>query len=105
MVTPQEMRVRLGLDAADEEEDALIAALLAEAEAFARTYCHLSAGETVPDGLLIRMAQEDYGRLEGAGLSSRTASGVSEYYRTAYSGDILAALRALRHPDGREAVR
>ncbi len=105
MVTPEEMRVRLGLDAADEEEDALIAALRAEAEVFARTYCHLSAGESVPDALLIRMVQEDYGRLEGAGLSSRTVSGASEHYRTAYSGDILSALRALRHPGGREAAR
>jgi hypothetical protein len=54
--------------------------------------------ECVPDHLIARMAQEDYGRLEGAGLSSSTLSGAAEYYRSSYSDDIMGALRALRHP-------
>ena len=98
MITPQEMRLRLGLDPADDAQDPLIALLLEGANAYARTYCRLREDEDVPDHLITRMAQEDYGRLEGAGLTSATLSGAAEYYRSSYSDDIMGALRALRHP-------
>ena len=105
MISGEEMRVRLGLDASDETQDALIFALMADAAEFARAYCHLAPGEEIPDFLLARMTEEDYGRLEGAGLTARTVAGAAEHYRGAYSDDVLALLRALRHPGGREAAR
>ncbi len=98
MITPQEMRLRLGIDPADDAQDPLIALLLEGANAYARTYCRLREGEDVPDHLIVQMAQEDYGRLEGAGLTSATLSGAAEYYRSSYSNDVMGALRALRHP-------
>jgi len=100
MIRAEEMRVRLGLDALDGSADELIGELIADAEAYARTYCRLRDGEVVPDQLLIRMTEEDYGRLEGAGLTSRSVSGASEYYLHAYSDGTLALLRSLRHPTG-----
>lgn len=98
MITPQEMRLRLGLDGADDAQDPLIALLLEGAVAYARTYCRLRDSEEVPDHLIVQMAQEDYGRLEGAGLTSATLSGAAEHYRSSYSDDVMGALRALRHP-------
>ena len=38
MITPQEMRLRLGIDPADDAQDPLIALLLEGANAYARTY-------------------------------------------------------------------
>ena len=101
MLSAEKMRVRLGLAETDETQDALIGALIAEAEAYARAYCRMRPWETAPDHLLARMVQEDYGRLEGAGLSSRSVSGAAEYYLPAYSGATLSLLRALRHPAGK----
>ena len=98
MITPQEMRLRLGLDPSDDAQDPLIALLLEGANAYARTYCRLREEEVMPDHLIVQMAQEDYGRLEGAGISSATLSGAAEHYRSSYSDDVMGALRALRHP-------
>ena len=98
MITPQEMRLRLGIDPSDDAQDPLIALLLEGANAYARTYCRLRDYEGVPDHLIIQMTQEDYGRLEGAGISSATLSGAAEHYRSSYSDDVMGALRALRHP-------
>lgn len=98
MVTAETMRARLGLAPDDASSDGMIAALLGEADAFARRYCRMRPSETTPDALLARMVEEDWGRLEGAGLSARSVSGASEYYRSAYSDTVMAYLRALRHP-------
>ena len=98
MITPQEMRLRLGNDPSDDAQDPLIALLLEGANAYARAYCRLRDYEDVPDHLIIQMTQEDYGRLEGAGISSATLSGAAEHYRSSYSDDVMGALRALRHP-------
>lgn len=98
MITPQEMRLRLGIDPSNDAQDPLIALLLEGANAYARTYCRLRENEDVPDHLIVQMAQEDYGRLEGAGISSATLSGAAEHYRSSYSDDVMGALRALRHP-------
>ena len=98
MITPQEMRLRLGIDPADDAQDPLIALLLEGANAYARTYCRLREEEVMPDHLIVQMAQEDYGRLEGAGISSATLSGAAEHYRASYSDAVMGALRALRHP-------
>ena len=100
MITAKELRERLGLDARDGALDALIEALVRDAEAYARAYCHLRPWEIVPDALLARMTEEDYGRLEGAGLSSRSVSGAAENYLHAYSDGTLSLLRAIRHPAG-----
>ena len=102
MVTAEELRVRLGLDAADASEDGLISDLLAQAQAYVRGYCHLRPEEEIPDFLLAQMVGEDYDRLDGAGLSSRSVSGAAEYFRGTYSGDVVAFLRGMRHPGGRE---
>ena len=98
MITPQEMRLRLGIDPSNDAQDPLVALLLEGANAYARTYCRLRENEDVPDHLIVQMAQEDYGRLEGAGISSATLSGAAEHYRSSYSDDVMGALRALRHP-------
>ena len=98
MITPQEMRLRLGIDPSNDAQDPLIALLLEGANAYALTYCRLRENEDVPDHLIVQMAQEDYGRLEGAGISSATLSGAAEHYRSSYSDDVMGALRALRHP-------
>lgn len=98
MVTAETMRERLGLSRSDVSSDGVIAALIGEAHAFARLYCRMRPSETVPDALLARMVEEDWGRLEGAGVSARSVSGASEYYRSAYSDTVMAYLRALRHP-------
>lgn len=95
------LREAVGLAVTDTSSDALLASLLARAESFGRRFCHLRAEETMPDDLLVRMAAEDYGRLDGAGLSRRTLSGAAETYLTNYGEGILSQLRALRHPAGR----
>jgi len=98
MVSAEMMRVRLGLRADDGSMDEVIETLLAEAEAYAKDYCRLREGETVPDYLCAQMCAEAYGQLGGEGLSARTLSGMAEYYRGQYSDEILAQLRAMRHP-------
>lgn len=69
-----------------------------QAEAFGRAYCRLRPGEALPDTLTAQMVAEDFGRMEGAGLSKRTLSGMAETYRGAYSDGILSILRSMRHP-------
>ena len=97
MITVSEMRARLGLDPTDDHADALIGTLLTEAEAYVRSFCRLRDTETVPDGLIARMAAEDYGRLDGAGLSSRAISGATEHYRSDYSDTVRRQLASIRH--------
>lgn len=100
MITAEEMRPRLGLDPADESADALIEAILRDAEGYARAFCRLRAEEDVPAYLLRQMAAEDYGRMDGAGLASRSVSGVTEHYRGGYSDGVMRQLCAMRHPGG-----
>lgn len=97
MITPSEMRVRLGLDETDSHADGLIAALLAEEELYVRAFCRLREDETVPDALIARMAAEDYGRLDGAGVASRAVSGATEHYLTDFSDTVRRQLAAMRH--------
>lgn len=97
MITASDMRVRLGLSETDDHADALIDALLTEAEAYVRSFCRLRDTETVPDGLIARMAAEDFGRLDGAGLTSRAVSGATEHYLTDYSDTVRRQLTAMRH--------
>lgn len=96
-----ELRETVGLSPEESTSDALLSALLRRAEAFGRLFCHLRSSESLPAHLLVQMAAEDYGRLEGAGLSSRTLSGAAEKYLGTYSEGTLTQLRALRHPAGR----
>lgn len=98
MITAERMREQLGLDPDDAGQDTLIEALIRQARSYGRAYCRLRAGEDVPDFLLSRMVTEDYNRLGGRGLSSRTVSGAAEYYSDSYSGDVTAILRSYRHP-------
>ena len=98
MVTPEEMRLLVGLDPDDGDKDALLARLLADAESYVRTFCHIPPETEVPDWLISRMAAEDYGRMEGAGVTSRTASGAAEYFRGTYSPDLRAAMSGMRRP-------
>ena len=104
-MTASEMRVRLGLDPADGSADGLIRTLLSEAEAYVRGFCRLRPAEAVPEFLIVQMAMEDYGRLDGAGVKSRTVSGATESYRDGYSAGVMQQLRAMRHPGGREGAR
>ena len=98
MISAVNMRERLGLDPGDSGMDPLIEVLINEAMAYGRAYCRLRTEEVLPDFLLAQMVTEDYGRLSGAGLSSRTLSGAAEHYRGAYSDTVTAMLRILRHP-------
>ncbi len=100
MIAVEEMRLRLGLAADDAGMDAVIARLAAEAEAYVRAYCRLREEEEIPVFLLTQMIAEDYGKLGGAGVESRTLSGASEHYRGQYSEGITAVLRGMRHPGG-----
>lgn len=97
MITASEMRTRLGLAETDDHADTLIGTLLTEAEAYVRSFCRLRDTESVPDGLIARMVAEDYGRLDGAGLTSRAVSGATEHYLTDYSAAVRRQLTALRH--------
>lgn len=98
MITAETMRERLGLDPGDGGQDTLIESLIRQAREYGRTYCRLRPEEDVPDFLLARMVAEDYNRLGGSGLSSRTVSGAAEHYSGSYSGDVTAILRSYRHP-------
>jgi len=98
MLSAEMMRGQLGLAADDSGMDSLIGTLLEQTESYVRAYCRLRMDEEIPDFLLSQMVAEDYGRLAGAGLSSRTVSGASEQYRGDYSAGVLAVLRSLRHP-------
>ena len=98
MITAEMMRERLGLDGEDDGQDTLILSLIRQAREYVQTYCHLRPEEEVPDFLLVRMVAEDYSRLTGSGLSSRTVSGSTEHYLSSYSGDVAAILQSLRHP-------
>ncbi len=104
-MTASEMRMRLGLSVEDDSADTLIGTLLSEAEAYVRTFCRLRAEEAVPDFLIAQMAAEDFGRLDGAGVRSRTVSSAAELYRDGYSDSIVQQLRAMRHPGGTREVR
>ena len=101
MITVKEMRMRLGLDPTNESEDSLIHALLGDAEAYVRAFCRLRREERVPDFLLAQMTAEDYARLDGAGIQSRSVSGATEAYRDGYSDAVMRQLYAIRHPAGR----
>lgn len=105
MITASEMRPRLGLSPEDGSADLLIERILENAESYARAFCRLRPEEAVPDYLLMQMAAEDYGQLDGAGVKSRAVSGVSEYYLGGYSDGVLRQLTAMRHPGGREVSR
>ena len=98
MITVTDMRERLGLSPDDVSADGVIASLIAGAEAYARAFCRLKDGEDVPDYLLLQMVAEDYGRLDGAGVSSRAVSGVTEKYLTGYGEGVMRQLCAIRHP-------
>lgn len=100
MITAEQMREQLGLDPDDAGQDELLETLIRQAREYGRTYCRLRPEEDVPEFLLSRMVAEDYNRLGGSGLSSRTVSGASEHYLAGYSDDVTAILRSLRHfPD------
>lgn len=103
-MTASEMRVRLGLAPEDGTADGLISTLLAQAEAYVRSFCRLRDTEPVSPYLIAQMAAEDYGRLDGAGVKTRTVSGATESYRDGYSEDVMRQLRAMRHPGGREGA-
>ena len=98
MMRAQELRERLGLAADDSGMDSLIGKLIQDAEEYVRAYCRLRMDEEIPDFLLAQMVTEDYGRIDGAGLSVRSLSGASENYRGEYSADVTAILRGMRHP-------
>ena len=100
MIALEELRLRLGLAVDDAGMDAVITCLAAEAEAYVRAYCRLKAEEEIPAALLMQMIAEDYGRLGGAGVESRTLGGASEHYRDGYSASVTALLRGMRHPGG-----
>lgn len=105
MVTVSDMRERLGLSPDDDTTDALIAALIADAEAYARAFCRLKAHQSVPDYLLSQMVMEDFGRMDGAGVKARAVSGVTETYLLGYSDGVMRQLSAMRHPASvREAI-
>ncbi len=98
MVTVTDMRERLGLSPDDGGADRLIASLIEDAESYARSFCRLKEGEDVPSHLLSQMVMEDYGRMDGAGVSSRSVSGVTEKYLSGYSDGVMRQLTAMRHP-------
>ncbi len=98
VVTVSDLRERLGLSPEDSDADAVILALIADAEAYARAFCRLKEEENVPDFLLAQMVSEDYGRMDGAGLSYRSVSGAAETYRSGYSDAVMHQLCAMRHP-------
>lgn len=98
VVTVSDLRERLGLSPDDTAADAVILSLIADAEAYARAFCRLKEGEDVPDFLLAQMVAEDYGRMDGAGLSYRSVSGAAESYLAGYSDAVMRQLCAMRHP-------
>ena len=95
MIPLKELCARLG---AGKEDESLVLSLAREAEDYARAYCRLPGDEPLPDSLIVRMTAEDWGRAEGAGLRSRTLSGIADSYRDGYSEDVMRHLRVLRHP-------
>ena len=97
MMTANRMREQLGLDPGDDGQDVLIETLIRQAREYGRSYCRLRPEEDVPDFLLARMVAEDYNRLAGRRLSSRTVSGSTEHYSGSYSEDVTAILRSYRH--------
>ena len=95
MVTVESLLPLLG---AEESERESISRLLAEGEQYIRLVCRLSPGENIPDALLSRIVREDYTRLSGEGLLSRSVSGVTERYLSDYSEAVKRGLYAIRHP-------
>ena len=100
MIALEELRLRLGLAADDAGMDEVIVRLAAEAEAYVRAYCRLKEAEEIPAFLLVQMIAEDYGKLGGAGVESRTIGSAAEHYRDGYSASVTAVLRGMRHPGG-----
>lgn len=78
------------------EEQGLLEALIEQAEAQFRDYCHR---EDVPEGaesVIVRMAQHLHSQAGSAGLASQSYSGAGETFLTDYPSDLKRALNRYR---------
>lgn len=94
------LKVLVDIPAGDVSHDELFSLLIDEARAFALNYCRLDFADERLNSVILRMAAEDYGRCGGEGLSSRSVSGSSEYYRDGYSAQVMSQLRRFRRMRG-----
>jgi hypothetical protein len=94
------LKLLCDIPSGESDKDMLLDMLLADARAYALSYCRRDFADEGLCSLIVQMAAEDYGRLGGEGVSYRTASGASESYRGDYSPKITAALRRHRRMRG-----
>lgn len=89
-------RIKLLLNISDESKDALLGALIENAEEFAKNYTNNEDALESLSGTIIAMVLHDYNRMGTEGLSSENYSGVSFGYTSGYSDDIMKALKKYR---------
>lgn len=92
------LKLLLGLAEDDASQDEVLILLLSQAKAYIKDYCHIAECGTELDALALAMACEDWSKLGASGVSYRSLSGAYEAYRSAYSDNIMAQLRAKRRP-------
>ena len=91
-----DLKLRLGIAAADRTKDELLRALVGRAQAWARDFCRLGESDALPDGVAVEMAAHDYAALGAEGVESRSISGLSEKYAPEYPERIMSSLRRVR---------
>ena len=100
MTERDRLKLLCDIPSGESDKDSLLDMLLADARAYALSYCRRDIADEAMSRLIVQMAAEDYGRLGGEGVSYRTASGASESYRGDYSPKIVASLRRCRRLGG-----
>ena len=78
---------------ADEEQ---LEALIAQAEAAFTAECRRDDVPAAAEGVIARMVQHLWGRLDGAGLSAQSYSGASETFAADWPEDLKRAMHRWR---------
>ena len=77
MTDRDRLKLLCDIPSGESDKDMLLDMLLADARAYALSYCHRDFADEGLCSLIVQMAAEDYGRLGGEGVSYRTASGAT----------------------------
>lgn len=78
-------KIKLLLNILDDEQDELIATLIALCKNEAYVYCNLPEYNEKLDGAVIEMVIERYNRIGSEGATQQSSSGVSMTYDSFYS--------------------
>lgn len=80
----------------DDTEDVKLSIIIENAKDNAFSYCNMASYDTSLDNIVVRMAIEDYNRMNSEGISSKSVSGISESYIDGYSQSVINSLNSKR---------